>query len=108
MILSAQLNSFLFPTIAPASGRRSFKPLYDTTEFLFSDIAYKFASLKYVPQMPFESKNFSVESWEALESRVVQMQLGGSTEAEINWKIKMHTRTTRLTQLGASSRSRTF
>lgn len=90
MILAAQLNAFLFPTISPGSGRRSFRPLLDTTELLFSDIRFKFASTKYVPQMPAESKNFSVESWEALESRAAQMQLCGSTEAEINWKIHVH------------------
>ena len=86
-ILSAQLNSFLFPTVSP-QGKRSFRPLPDTAEHLFADPRFKFGYVKYVPQMPKESKSFSVESWDALESRVVQMQLAGSTEAEINWRIK--------------------
>ena len=93
-ILSAQLNSFLFPTVGAAEniGKRSFKPMVDTTELLFADPQFKFGTVKYVPQMPKESKSFSVESWDALESRVVQMQLAGSTEAEINWRIKSHSR----------------
>ena len=40
--------------------------------------------------MPHESRSFSVESWEALESRLVQMQLGGTTEAEIDWRVNVH------------------
>lgn len=88
-ILSAQINSFLFPTVGQ-TGKRSFKPLQDTAEHLFADPRFKFGHVKYVPQMPKESKTFSVESWDALESRVVQMQLAGSTEAEINWRIRTH------------------
>lgn len=91
-ILSAQLTSMLFPTTSLQGGSRTFKPLADTAENLFFDTQYKFASVKYVPQMPLSSKSFSVESWDALESRVVQMTMGGSIEAEINWRIKSHTR----------------
>lgn len=90
-ILAAQLASLFFPTIGP-TGKRSFKPLGDTSELLLADSRYKFLGLKYVPQMPKASKAFSIESWEALESRVVQMQLGGSIEAEINWRLKSSTR----------------
>lgn len=89
MILSSQLNSLLYPTLGN-SGVRNFKPLHDVTELLLLDPAFKFINLKFVPQMPLESKSFSVESWEALESRVVQMMLGGSIEAKINWRIKTH------------------
>lgn len=88
-VLSAQLSSFFFPTLGP-HGRRSFKPLTDSSQLLVSDSRYKFAGLKYVPQMPQESRTFSVESWEALEGRAVQMQLGGTTEAEINWRVNVH------------------
>lgn len=62
--------------------------MYDTNTMLFSNIKLKLGSLKYVPQMPLQSRTFSVESWDALENRVVQMQIGGSTEAEINWRVK--------------------
>jgi hypothetical protein len=90
-ILAAQLASLFFPTVSP-SGKRSYKPLSDTTELLLADPRYKFLGLKYVPQMPRASKAFSIESWEALESRVIQMQLGGSIEAEINWRLKANSR----------------
>jgi hypothetical protein len=42
--------------------------------------------------MPMESRNFSVESWSALEKRIFMMLIGASTEANINWRLNLHSR----------------
>jgi len=88
-ILSNQIASFLFPTITRKSSesgvlKKSFYPFEDTVLHLLRQPEYKLLGIRYVPQMPEQSKSFSVESWAALEKRLSMMLIGASTEASIN------------------------
>jgi hypothetical protein len=57
-------------------------------ETLLYDQRFKLMRIQNVPQMPDASKNFSNDSWPALEKRVNQLLIHHHTEAQINWNVK--------------------
>lgn len=54
---------------------------------LVTSPAHKLLTLKNVPQMPDSYKDFSNDTWQGLEKRIIQMLVANCSEADINWSV---------------------
>jgi hypothetical protein len=93
------LSAFFFPVLDGHTTTRSASSVLNNGLDYFAaarahvlyDPRYKIARLLNVPQMPDASKNFSADSWLALEKRLVQLTVSHCSEAQINWSVRPHT-----------------
>lgn len=97
-ILSDQIASVLFPALGTGSLSSPPKLLasshlvqYKLIETIVSNLLfdpdYKLLSLKTIPQVSDKARDFTVESWSALESRIIQMITGRYFEYNIKWNM---------------------
>ena len=93
-VLATMLSSFLYPVLS--DKRRNFYSVLQNRlsisdlihDLLVQNPLYKLLSIKNLPQMPDTHKAFSANKWSALESRLFQMLISNTTEANTNYTMK--------------------
>lgn len=92
-VVATMLSSFLYPVLSDKK-KEYYSVLQNSlnvsdliNEQLVTNPLYKLLCIKNLPQMPASYKDFSNDSWSALEKRVLQMLISNTTEANTNRSI---------------------
>lgn len=90
-VLANMLCSAFYPVL-PNSTSSYYSSLQNNLKMsevlngmLVCNPSYKLLTLKNVPQMPESFKDFSNDTWQGLEKRIMQMLVANCSEADINW-----------------------
>jgi len=93
-VLATMLSSFLYPVLS--DKKKNFYSVLQNRlnisdlihDLLVQNPLYKLLSIKNVPQMPDTNKAFSANLWSSLETRLFQMAISNTTEANTNYSMK--------------------